>query len=609
MFKIPDYQRGYAWEEPHLLDLWEDLEFLAAGKKHYTGNVVLQRCDNESVQAEEGSRHEVFDIVDGQQRLTTLVILLECLRPWFRKDQPRIEQGLLASYVRFLDRNGQTAYRLRLNTDCQDFFARNIVGDSNSPEGITIASHQRLKAAKEFFRNRLEEKSKALGNGFAEWRDEFLEKITQRLELGHYLVDDSSEVGIIFEVMNNRGKPLSELEKVKNYLLYLSSKLAVEGHGLARKVNKAWADIFTRLMAAGLGSSDYEDRLLRAHWLMAYDPDRRNWQGSKSIKQKFHLRIESAHHKKLLAELTEYVSSLRDAAIAFCDAFNPTRNETFGSFDESARAEMRIWMEKIARNGVRSPFLPLLMAARKRLPGDLGGCLQIMKALELYEFRVFRWAGRRSNAGETRLLRLGFDFYHGNAKLELLCAEIISRAYSYLSNKEFREGFTPASDNSFYHWPGIRYFLYEYELELARGRAVRIRWDELQGMAPQRTIEHVLPQEPSKPYWQERFNEEALRKYTNALGNLSLTLDNSSYSNKEFPDKRGDATTTTPCYAASSLFIERDIAANYSQWTPATIEARGNRLRDWALSRWHIDDSAVGEIPLNEAVEESEEVE
>ena len=608
VFTIPDYQRGYAWEEQHLLDLWEDIEFLASGKKHYTGNLVLQRRDGETVQAEDGSRSEVFDIVDGQQRLTTLV-LLECLRPRFRKDRPRIEQGLLASYVRFFDRNGQTAYRLRLNADCQDFFARNIVADSNSPEGITVASHQRLKAAKDFFLNRLEEKSKALKKDFAGWRDDFLERITQRLELGHYLVDDSSEVGIIFEVMNNRGKPLSELEKVKNYLLYLSSKLAVEGHGLAGEVNKAWADIFTRLMSACLGSSDYEDRLLRAHWLMAYDPDRRNWQGSKSIKQKFHLRIEPAYHKKLLAELTEYVSSLRDAAIAFCDAFNPTRNDTFGSFDQSARTQMRIWMEKIARNGVRSPFLPLLMAARKRLPGDLAGCLQILKALELYEFRVFRWAGKRANAGETRLLRLGFDFYHGNAKLDSLCSEIVSRAHSYLSTKDFREGFTPAPDNSFYHWPGIRYLLYEYELELARGRVVRIRWDDLQGLDPQRTIEHVLPQEPSKPYWQQRFNEDAIRKYTNALGNLSLTLDNSSYSNKAFPDKRGDATTKTPCYAGSGLYIERDVAANYTEWTPATIEARGNCIRDWALSRWHIDDSAVGEIPLNEAVEESEEQE
>ena len=323
MFKIPDYQRGYAWEDQHLTDLWEDIEFLASGKKHYTGNLVLQRLNGESVQAADGSRHEVFDIVDGQQRVTTLVILLECLRPWFRKDRHRIEEGLLASYVRFLDQNDQTAYRLRLNADCQDFFSRNIVGDSNSPEGITVASHQRLKNAKDFFQNKLAEKSKTLGQDFAKWRDDFLDRITQRLELGHYLVDDASEVGIIFEVMNNRGKPLSELEKVKNYLLYLASKLAVQGHGLAGEVNKAWADIFTRLMAAGLGSSDYEDRLLRAHWLMAYDPDRREWEGSKSIKREFHLRIEPTHHKKLLADLKEYVSSLRDASIAFCDAFNP----------------------------------------------------------------------------------------------------------------------------------------------------------------------------------------------------------------------------------------------------------------------------------------------
>ena len=72
VFRIPDYQRGYAWEEQHLVDLWEDIEFLTSGKRHYTGNLVLQKCAGKSVQAEDGSHHEVFDIVDGQQRLILL---------------------------------------------------------------------------------------------------------------------------------------------------------------------------------------------------------------------------------------------------------------------------------------------------------------------------------------------------------------------------------------------------------------------------------------------------------------------------------------------------------------------------------------------------------
>jgi uncharacterized protein with ParB-like and HNH nuclease domain len=63
VFKIPDYQRGYAWEKEHLKDLWEDIEFLADGKRHYTGNLVLRKRNGECVVTDDGSRHDVFDIV------------------------------------------------------------------------------------------------------------------------------------------------------------------------------------------------------------------------------------------------------------------------------------------------------------------------------------------------------------------------------------------------------------------------------------------------------------------------------------------------------------------------------------------------------------------
>lgn len=53
-----------------------------------------------------------------------------------------------------------------------------------------------------------------------------------------YNVADTSEVGIIFELMNDRGKPLSDLEKVKNYLFYVSSKLSIHNHDLSERINK-----------------------------------------------------------------------------------------------------------------------------------------------------------------------------------------------------------------------------------------------------------------------------------------------------------------------------------------------------------------------------------
>ena len=122
---------------------------------------------------------------------------------------------------------------------------------------------------------------------------ELLTKITTRLHFNLYEVDRESEVGVIFEVMNDRGKPLTDLEKVKNYLLYAASALHVTEHNrdnLASSVNDAWAYILTQLMGAGLGSPANENQMLRAHWLMEYDPQSQNWEVSKSIRNRFDLR-------------------------------------------------------------------------------------------------------------------------------------------------------------------------------------------------------------------------------------------------------------------------------------------------------------------------------
>jgi uncharacterized protein with ParB-like and HNH nuclease domain len=78
VFRVPNYQRGYAWEQQQWEEFLDDLEYLSPGKDHYTGTVVLHE-QKKTVTDEEGKTHFLFDIVDGQQRLTTIVILLSCI--------------------------------------------------------------------------------------------------------------------------------------------------------------------------------------------------------------------------------------------------------------------------------------------------------------------------------------------------------------------------------------------------------------------------------------------------------------------------------------------------------------------------------------------------
>jgi hypothetical protein len=604
VLRIPDYQRGYAWEKQQWDELLEDLEFLADGKDHYTGSLVLHPQPTVVIQ-KGGAKVNVFHIVDGQQRMTTIVLLLDAIREALASSDPDAAEGILNRYIRFPDKNHQDTYRLQLNSDCHDYFVHNVLGSTPGPQGATIASHQRLSEAREHFAKYLKEKAKALGSAFQAWLLDLREKITQRLKIGEYQVGDTTEVGVIFEVMNNRGKQLSELEKVKNYLLYVASKLALTGHDLAIQINDAWSSVFQQLMSAGLASTESEDRLLYNHWLMAYDPDRRNWDGSKCVKSRFHLRIPSADHPKLLEEVRKYVRTLQNSVLAFAEVLRPELTNAFAAYPPNRVQEIRDWAARLARIGALSIFLPALMAIRLRFPKDADAYITALRLFETYAFRVFRWAEKRANAGQTRLLRLGYEIYHGQTTVNALSKEVRQKTLYYCPDSEFRDGFEPSETNNFYHWGGIRYFLYEYEMALARGTGVKIKWEDLEKY-PQRSIEHILPQTPVDKYWTDRFDEATRRIHTHHVGNLSLTLDNSSYSNKPYPDKAGNASSPNFCYATAPLFMERKIAADFADWDLNSLKKRAKTLKKWALERWRVDASDLTGAPTAEDEDEGD---
>jgi hypothetical protein len=601
VLRIPDYQRGYAWGEQQLEDFWEDLEYLGPDKDHYTGTVILHD-QAEDILDEEGKRQRVFHVVDGQQRLTTVVLLLNCIRAQFEKSDPILAAGIKKSYVQFLASNKLRAFKLELNPDSQDYWANSILGEPISPQGPTIASHHRLRFAKDYFSERISKELAAQGNGANAWlKDSLFRKLTQQLKVSQYIVSGPEEVGVIFEVMNDRGKPLSELEKVKNYLLYLSSKLQVRANPLSGQVNATWAAIFERLMRAGLDTDKDEDRLLRSQWVFAYAPDAKEWDGSKSIKKQFKLKNYSGQHKELLGNLTAYTRVLKDCVPPFCDAYDPGGAESFKVFAEPTRSAIRKWQEKLRRIDVVAPFLPLLIACRLRFPDEGEKYLALLQLCEKFAFRVYRVAGRRSNAGQPRLFRLSFKLWMHATTFEDALSDVHRYALKYCSNKTF-EAF-PQLDNDEgmrYGWTGLKYLLYEYEEHLAGKREINLSWKSVSTDKSEKTIEHILPQTPQHKYWKERFNSAARERFTDDIGNLSLTVDNSAYGRKPFPDKKGAPGSPTPCYANANLMMERELS-KFSDWNEASILKRRKKIIDWYLERWHLD-----EVSAHAGADESE---
>ncbi len=601
IFQVPDYQRGYAWEERQVAEFLDDLRLLASsspGYRHYTGTIVLCSQSDE-VEDDEGTSYEVWDIVDGQQRLTTIVLLLNEISRAL-SDYPNsdaLAKGTARSYVQ-TSRDGLPLYKMKLNKGTDDFFKSVVLREKPDVVGPPIASAQRLQNSQKQIADYLTSAVDSTADR-EQWLRELRSNITGRLHFNLYEVEDAAGVGTIFEVMNDRGKPLTDLEKVKNYLLHATSPLDVEESSKSNfvdSVNDAWAYILDQLMSAGLSSPADEDRLLRAHWLMQYDPQSRNWNGSKSTKDKFDLRNYHGQSVQLLGELQQYIEGLRSASICYCDALNPDRSDAFQSFSSHPGRwdDVKLWNSKLVRIGVTATYLPLLMAVRTRWPSEPQKYLEVVRLCEALAFRFYTVARYYATFRQSHMFRLANRVYHGMEFDNV--SRTIKRIYNVSDERRGFDEFTDVTTpRDWYGRRGLRYFLYEYEQDLAsaKGASPKINWTDVISTGLKDTIEHILPQSiENQPYWQNHFDKSTHKIYMHDIGNLTLTKHNSSLGNKPFPEKKGANGAKYPCYAESPFFQEQELA-QYDYWTVEAINERRSKLLAWVKNRWHVDFSSV----------------
>jgi hypothetical protein len=194
---------------------------------------------------------------------------------------------------------------------------------------------------------------------------------------------------------------------------------------------------------------------------------------------------------------------------------------------------------------------------------------------------------KRTNAGQSAMYRGAYRYFHGEWNCDDISAEI-KWFLTYFCNTEIYEDVVDEITD-WYNWKGIKYLLFEYETHLAAGANVHLDWKAFQKKDKKDTIEHILPQTPNNTYWRKKWKKKDIDKVTHDIGNLVVTLDNSSYGNKGFDDKKG-APGAGKCYANSALFSERELS-QFEEWTLKEFEVRREKLSTWMKSRWFIEDS------------------
>jgi hypothetical protein len=597
LYQIPDYQRGYAWEEKQWKDFIQDIDALIEDNLtgHYTGTVVVY-CDRKLKVQDYGTDClKVMDIVDGQQRLTSSCLYLSViLRGLVEKGEKDYEQKISTFLY-----SGATC-KLTLNNNTGNiFFDLLRMGRPNvQPQS---PHEKRLVAACTRFQEHVDKQLESRGSDGVAYLKELYRAITQKLHFTFYTIEEECEIGMTFELMNSRGKGLSVLELLKNYLMHWVSRNESnesERSKLTQLINKNWKDTYMNLGSCG----GDEDQCLRIAWTLYCNHSPANWTGYNGFKADEYIPLRTFTKRtktdtKVFIE--RFADGLAEISSYYACIINPTANNMI-SPDEL------LWLTKIHHAGNIANFLPLMVAARKyREKGSIteADYIKLLKALECYAYRVFLYQGRRSNAGKSSFYRWGYEIFRQKQTLSDVIAWIHDLTRYYSSEKSFTEGNVNPGN-----WYGTRhrlkYTLFEYELHLlateGQGKEPLLTWEQLNDS----TIEHILPQTPEEDsHWKIAWSPNDFKECLHDIANLVLTQNNSNYKNFEFSRKKGQP-GQSPSYSNSDIRQERKISL-FSDWTPEQFGQRREELVAWINKRWKTE--AGQTVTALEVVDEADE--
>ena len=602
LFRIPDYQRGYAWQDgkrgqkSQLGEFWDDLINLDAKREHYTGLLTLNRLSADS-------NPKVYEVVDGQQRLTTAVILIKVLLERFATNQNDFE-GKLGIFLKDIEKQfirrekpgkGKDNYVYIFGYDKDDpsynCLRYKIFGEENAPaKGAAPNTYytKNLEAAKKFFAEKVSKLSDA--NAVTVY-----EKLVNKLIFNVHEIGSNFDVFVSFETMNNRGKPLSNLELLKDRLIYLS--VLFNDANLRSDITEAWKEIYKRL-AQNPDELIDDDEFLRAHWITYFGaPQKKQREDISFLMKHFSPRniegfitAQPSNDIITAAHVKAYVESLKDFAKFYVFTYFPNLIDSANNLS----AEEKIQLFFLNQLGLRY-FRPLLMVAcSKNFSAER---LDFFKAVERFIFVMFELGGRRSDKGQTVYYNAAGELNRDETTFAALTAQLNDevedakesscKTFENEIDDKFRR------DEGFYSWgDSLRYFLLVYEYELCRKNNSIVHpftFDDIKNFAEEcKEIEHIFPQ-TSTDYWDNvfaGFDDKQKHCLRHALGNLlrMSKQDNIAISNKSFDEKK-------QVYGESSQ-SEIEVAQN-SQWTAAEISARSEKLLNFMDNHWGLGLSAA----------------
>ncbi|MFP6278198.1 DUF262 domain-containing protein [Helicobacter pylori] len=571
VFEIPSYQRGYAWQERQLKDFWNDLEHVSklGDKFHYMHSLTLRELENEF-------ENSAFEIIDGQQRLATSLILLGLLAKTTQNKDPKYSLINLEPILSYKYYGLSEAFRAIMEEEKDlekfktSFYAKNLID------------------AYAFFQEKI---SDTPVGTLEKMFDALIKKMLfSVVELNDNRIDPFSS----FETINNRGKDLSTLELLKNRLHFVAHKIC-DGKKLEKlqqEINNTYTLIYYDLRHF---KDDHLEGFLK-HFVAYY-------YGEKGDFKKRLLEMEFNAHKRYTDNTNFDDEYERIDDLLFYLSYSSKVWNFLHTLDEKAitlkefkieiTPKMRGLLEKMRRLNALSEnaFLPLLLSlltiqlvgrSANEQPYTTQELEGLLEYLERFGFLIYGVAGK--NTAKNEWIELAFKAFRAYRygeenivieKLPTLEKSFFNRQGN--SGLELLEEYIHSKKNTekWYQWgKALNYLLYEYELH--HNPETTLNFD-----SSLESIEHILPQKPDQGYSAKEKSWAKNPHIVHALGNLLLIAKNanSSLSNKPFEEKRKQ-------YLKGS-YSEKEVAKNAS-FGVVQIKERSEKLLDFLIARYRI---------------------
>ncbi len=538
-FMIPIYQRTYSWTEKECRQLWDDVRRAGCSEHipvHFLGSVVYieESLSNNS------SRSPQL-VIDGQQRLTSALLLLTALSRAIADGEPVdgfSRQKIRNRYLIDPDENGERAFKLLLSKTDRTTLNAIVAGDE-----VPNQASLRVKENFELFSRWLESDPAAV--------EEVCTGLNKLMIVDVALSREHDNPQLIFESMNSTGKELSQADLIRNFVLM----------GLEPKLQTRLYEQYWRKMEEEFGQGAYVshfDSFMRHYLTVVTGAIPRQGDVYTAYKTYSHEQVAGGRDvEDLVREVWEF--SRRYGALALGQEINKPLALAFKDLRE-------------LKVDVAYPFLLEVYRDYDEEALTAEDFLEIVRLVEAYVFR------RAICAVPTNSLNKTFANFGRELKKDRYLESVNAHFLNMRSYRRFprdEEFAARMQDRDLYNFRNRSYWLRKFE---NHGRKERVSVDDY-------TIEHILPQnENLSEAWRECLGENwsaVQEKWLHTLGNLTLTGYNSEYSDRPFLVKQ----SMEGGFKDSPLRVNRGLGT-VETWNETEIKARAEKMAERAADVW-----------------------